>query len=114
VLDEQQVVGPGRIPVDPERERARLLLRALRRELRHDRLRFGLLAGLELDRENLGEHRVNLLVDVTREASAGTTAEVWPDSDNQVVGRVVRHRGLARVRDPVRIRLVRGAAMTYT
>src|SRR6266566_3348299 len=56
VLDEQQVVGPGRVAIDPERQRARLLGRPLGRELLDDGFDLGLLAGLEIDREHLCQH----------------------------------------------------------
>ena len=58
VLNEQQVVRLGRVTVDPERQRSGLVVRAPGRELRDDGLALGLLAGLEVDRENLDEHGV--------------------------------------------------------
>ena len=62
VLDEEQVVRAGGVAVHAEGQRAFLRAGAFRRELLDDRLRFGLPAGLEWDREHLGEHGFLLVV----------------------------------------------------
>src|SRR6266851_4555261 len=89
VLDEQQVVRLGRVPVHPERQGAVLGPRPLGRELLHDRLDRVLHAVLELDREYLHQHgdlSSGSRRWVQQQGSTRWRRRVWPDPDTMIGG----------------------------